>query len=302
MIFEKENCTVVDTAEESANSKWNTVCSGYYDDKYIGYMTGVRSETLPHQKIGHYLRHSLIHDATKNFYSMYGSESQVVVVGCGYDTLFWICRDENILFKKWFELDKEELINKKAKIISDNAILYSATNQNDGFCLHKIDFNFSHSILNELKQKNFDIHLPTLFIDEFSMIYFDPEKTQNILKEIGNLKNSYLISYGMTLMDDEYGTFIKEGFEYINVPLKSYQLTATEDDYYKLLLNAGFEKAAVMNCNSMLKFFIDENDRKRIVRLEHFDNPREMLHYMRHYCAALGGNQEFVSVLPEVPK
>ena len=113
MIFEKENCTVVDTAEESANSKWNTVCSGYYDDKYIGYMTGVRSETLPHQKIGHYLRHSLIHDATKNFYSMYGSESQVVVVGCGYDTLFWICRDENILFKKWFELDKEELVVSK---------------------------------------------------------------------------------------------------------------------------------------------------------------------------------------------
>mgnify|MGYP007035375591 CR=1 FL=1 len=38
MLFEKDNCTVVDTAEESANGKWNSASSGYYDDKYIIYM------------------------------------------------------------------------------------------------------------------------------------------------------------------------------------------------------------------------------------------------------------------------
>lgn len=301
MLFEKDNCTVVDTAEESANGKWNSASSGYYDDKYIIYMTGIRNKTLAHQKIGYYLRHNFIYDATKKFHLIYGFESQVVVIGCGYDTLFWICHDDNIRFQKWIELDKEELIEKKSKIISNNELLQKSVDQEGSFILKAVDFDQIKSLLTELKQVGFNEKIPTLFIDEFSMIYFEKETTQNLLKEIGNLDNSCIISYGMVLIDDEYGNFVNEGFEDLGVPLKSYVLTATEENYAQLLLESGFKCAKVMNCSFMLKNYFDEKEMKRVIHLEHIDDLKEMLYYMKHYCGALGGNEEFVSVIANLP-
>lgn len=301
MLFERDNCTVIDTAEESANGKWSSVCAGYYNDKYIIYMTGIRNKNLPHQNLGYFLRHNLVHNAILKFYSIYKCKSQVVVIGCGYDTMFWNCYDEDIRFQKWFELDKEELIAKKSKIISDNKLLQKYANQ-DSFVLMSIDFDTIKSLLVELKKNRFDEKIPTLFIDEFSMIYFETETTKNILREIGNLDNSCIISYGMTLVDDEYGSFVREGFEDIGIPLKSYILTSTENDYKQLLIDSGFECSKTMNCNSMIKYYFDEKEKKRIIHLEHFDNLKEVLYYMKHYCGAVGGNNEFVSIIPTLAK
>ncbi|OHT08636.1 Leucine carboxyl methyltransferase family protein [Tritrichomonas foetus] len=293
MLFGSDHFSVEDTALDAANGKWSSTRAGYYEDKYISSFLDLKRRLLPHQNLGYFIRNSFFRKVLHNFFSVYGFESQVVVLGCGYDTLFWLLNDENIKFKHWFDLDKENVINFKKKIISSD--LFQPL---ENYHVECIDFNNTNldfvSILSEFEQ------LPTVFIDEFSLIYCEYETTQNIIKLIASNKDWHLASYGMVQPEDEFGQLVQESFIKLKIPLKSYKFTASVQETDNVYIKAGFNSVRSLDSELMLKLFFTKTERDRFLSLEYFDDPKELFYLLRHYCAIVAGNDQFVSILPEI--
>lgn len=98
--------------------KLSAVSKGYYEDNYIQYFIPDPRRQLPPMNMGYHLRAMAIYLSAKKFYSMFGPNSQVVQLGCGYDTLFFRLRDEKIIFSKWIDLDLNHIVQRKSRVIS----------------------------------------------------------------------------------------------------------------------------------------------------------------------------------------
>ena len=292
MIFDDEMHSVEDTAFDSANGKWSSSSLGYYKDKYIGYFIDMKKKLLPHQNLGYYIRHSIYKKALIRFYEMYGKESQIVVIGCGFDTSYWLMKSENIIFQKWFDLDKERIIEHKKKIIYDvkpNIFLPA-----ENYYLHSFDFDATEDFLSKLKEFRKD--LPTLFIDEFSMIYLKKKTTKKMLSLISSLLNSSILSFGMVGGDDEFGLSVKRMFKSYGFPLKSYELTLTIMNTINLFVNNGFKHVITVNNENILKKFYEQKELQRVISLGNIDE-EELSFLFSHYSTTVAGHENFISFL-----
>ena len=290
-IFEGK-CSVEDTAVEAANVKWSAVHRGYYNDPYISKFVPNKQLKLAHQNLGSYFRVKFIHDGAVKFHDIYGDQSQVVVLGCGYDTLFWILRDKSIFFKRWYDIDKASVISKKLEVINSDDIF----NPMEGYYTNVINFEESDNFIQSLE--NFDISLPTLFIDEFSMIYMKKRSVHKMMKSIAHLKNSCFISYGMTLPNDDFGELVKDTFNIVGIPLKSYDETDTIEKSISSLLKFGFPYANAIDSDQGIRKTLDAEDKVRISHLDFFDDQNHLIYTMKHYLSRVSGCEEFVKIIP----
>lgn len=282
--------TVEDTASEVTAFKMSAISKGYYNDKYMKYFAGdiLYGSQLPHQNFGTYLRNFVMNYAVKKFYSIYGEKSQVVSLGSGFDTLFWRLRDENVIFSRYVEIDKKDVVTKKRSFIK-NEVFQSQEN----YFLEEIDLNSENSISNIEKLLIPDI--PTLFIDEFSLIYLNPEIIERLYRYIS--KESNIFSYSMTNMNDDFGKLILEGFQDLSVPLNGVNFVSSTDEFVSKMLDIGFPEADAQNAVFVAKNKVPISERQRVSRLEYFDDPREVDFILSHYAFYAAGSKEFIKDL-----
>ena len=278
------------TASDVVGFKMTAISKGYYVDNYMKYFAGdvLYGSHLPHQNFGSYLRALIIERVVTKFHSVYGSRSHIVNFGCGFDTLFWRLRDKKVVFDFWYEFDKQRVIDKKMKIINEREEFHPL----DKYSLEVLDLEEPNSI--DILKTKIDISIPTLFIDEFSLIYVSEQSVRNLFTFIGsNNKDFGLVSYTMTNLDDDFGELILEGFHDMNVPLLSTSLTKTPKDAVEMLLSLGFECADANEAISVAKKQMTIQDRQRVSRLDYFDDPREVDYILKHYLFLAGGSTEF---------
>lgn len=296
-MFTKEKCNVEDTAYEAATGKWSTSMIGYYNDEFIGDFVALRRQFLPHQNIGYFIRHLTCKRSVLKFYEIYGSNSQIVSIGSGYDTMFWLLRQEGIIFKNWYELDIEKVVKYKEEVIQKEKFKH-LTHLVGGYHLISHDFNENPHFLHNLKVNfEFDENRPTLFIDEFSMIYFDKITTEMILTDISQLSCSMMYSAGMVLNEDEFGKLLKDQMDLKCAPLKTYDLTSTIENCSQLFYKYGFQSVQSIDYEQFIKDHIHEPGFRSSFKLEYLDDPQQIFYYLRHYSIALAGTEEFTSSL-----
>jgi O-methyltransferase involved in polyketide biosynthesis len=283
--------SVEDTALGAAIGKHSAILQGYYDDPYIESFILHPSRKFPHQNLGSYLRMRMIKQGIAHFHSLYGPSSQVVVLGCGYDTMFWLTRRDGLHFQMWFDLDKPEVIRRKRLIISDNEFFAPLTN----YVLDGIDFdcieNF-HEILVEIGFQS----LPTLFVDEFSLIYVAERSFDSILGSISKIPNSEFVSFGMTMKDSEFGKSVDEGFAELGIPLKSYSRTGTPAVAIESMTNYGFRAVSVIPNDIAVNELLSNEDKERIARLECGNWTCEAEEILQHYLTVYAGSPAFISI------
>ncbi|EAY02435.1 Leucine carboxyl methyltransferase family protein [Trichomonas vaginalis G3] len=287
---EGENATVEDTASEVIAFKMSAISKGYYSDKYMKYFAGdiLYGSQLPHQNFGTFIRSYMIRYVVKSFFDKFGPKSQVVSLGSGFDTLYWRLRDENIQFSKFIEVDKQFVVAKKQKYL-ENQVFQPL----DNYILCDLDLNLEEStnVLNTLLIPD----LPTLFIDEFSLIYLQPQVIQRLLKFFAG-KGAF-ISYGMTNLGDDFGDLIKEGFNDMGIPLYGADFAQSTEEFITKALDIGFECADAQNAVFVVKHKIPIEERKRISRLEYFDDPHEVDFILSHYAFYAAGSEYFIKDL-----
>jgi [phosphatase 2A protein]-leucine-carboxy methyltransferase len=244
---------------------------GYYTDPFIKLFLLNENPQPSHLNYLYYLRTTLVWNSIISFHAKHGLNSQVVVLGCGYDTLYWRLLNANLRIGRWFDLDLPEVIARKSKIISANPIFTT-----DNYYLRFLDLrsNFGESLIGE----GFDRALPTFFFDEFSMIYIEPALVEPVLRFSASLETSYLISIGLSNMEDDFGRHWIEAFGDNNTPLKG----LSEGTWESLFEKIGF---GCLECtmfeNEVQRIGKDET--ARVAALEVQDHTEELSCFLRHY-------------------
>jgi [phosphatase 2A protein]-leucine-carboxy methyltransferase len=275
--------SVEDTAIGAAIGKHSAVDRGYYVDPYIGYFVPVPEGKLSHQNLGSHFRRLVIQTAAVHFHDLHGNASQVVVLGCGFDTLFWRLRSSGIEFSQWIDLDKPDVVSRKRSSIESNVIFAPLLN-----------YSLLAADLESFESDHVPRDMPTLFIDEFSLTYVNERSCEAIARQISSCE---FVSYAMTGMRDSFGDMVIRTFDDLGAPLKSWTRTETPEVAVETLRRAGFERVVAVSGDEGVRRLLSNEEKEQIARLDFFDNPTGLAMILGHYITIYAGSEAFVSVL-----
>ncbi|XP_067912109.1 leucine carboxyl methyltransferase 1 isoform X3 [Heterodontus francisci] len=115
-----------DTADEAVRSTCDdaTVCKrfavsmSYWKDPYIQYFTKQPNERkAPEINRGYYARVKAVNILLDAFIKKTSCNCQVINLGAGLDTTFWRLKNQNMLPKKYFEIDFPMIVMRKVHLI-----------------------------------------------------------------------------------------------------------------------------------------------------------------------------------------
>ena len=288
----RELGSVEDTAYDAANAKLSAVSRGYYKDPYIEYFVPSSQKQLPPMNLGYHVRCLAIYKAVTKFHQLHGDNMQVVILGAGYDTLFWRLRDEKITFKAWFDLDMPHVVNKKKEVLK-----CSVFQPLDNYILQVCDLSKPDEFIKVLKDNGFE-DIPTIFVDECTLIYVDPTAVDEIIKFSASLKSSAFISYGMIKPDDSFGKMMIRNFDNFGAPLKGIRKYPSVESHKQRFEQAGYKNVKSVDLVKTMHSVIPRPDYMKIMRLEMQDDPEELEFMLMHYVLALAStDSEFLTII-----
>ncbi|XP_031411643.1 leucine carboxyl methyltransferase 1-like [Meleagris gallopavo] len=102
------------TCEDASVCKRFAVSVGYWKDPYIQYFVRQAKERkAPEINRGYYARVQGVSYLLEAFLKKTECNCQIVNLGAGMDTLFWRLKDENLLPRKYFEVDFPMIVARK---------------------------------------------------------------------------------------------------------------------------------------------------------------------------------------------
>lgn len=290
----RELNSVEDTAMDAANAKASAVSQGYYEDPYIEYFVPNQVRQLPPMNLGYFARILSMRDAILKFHKVHGDSIQVVILGGGYDTLFWRLRDQGVNVQHWYDIDLPHVVEKKSYVLQ-NSIFEPL----DNYSIFECDLGKSGQLEEVLTNNGFNRDAPTVFVDECTLIYVDPDAVDDIIKFAASLKSSGFISYGMIKPDDQFGKMMIQNFNSFGAPLKGINKYPTVQSHIDRFKKAGYGKVKSGDMNVAMRSVLTPEENRRIHRLEMQDDPDELAFMLSHYVLAIAStDDEFLTLLP----
>jgi [phosphatase 2A protein]-leucine-carboxy methyltransferase len=244
--------------------------------------------------LGYFVRSLSMMGAILKFHSVHGDSIQVVVLGCGYDTLFWRLRASGVNVARWFDIDLPHVVDRKGRTVQSCDIFAPL----DNYVLTTVNLGEVGALEAALGPNGFKDDLPTVFVDECSLIYVDPGAVDAIIKFAASLKSSGFISYGMIKPDDRFGALMVQNFQAIGAPLKGIARYPTVESHRERFVAAGYAKVRAVDMNAAMRAVLTYEEQTRVRRLEIQDDPDELAFMLAHYVLAIAStDDEFLSIL-----
>ncbi|KYQ99815.1 leucine carboxyl methyltransferase [Tieghemostelium lacteum] len=298
--------SIISTNDDAASCKLSAVDKGYYIDDFVKHFVKVPIKRPPLINRGFFSRVEAIEQFIKQFFTSYSQErKQIVSLGCGFDTLYFRLKKrgdtQNLVF---FEVDYEEVVKNKIKIIKAQKELYQMIDQEwsqklSGDYSSNVKINSPYYRLGciDLKsletfeifdQLGIDYNLPTLFLSECVLIYIPTECGNNTIHWASSkFTESLFITYEQIKPSDEFGQMMLKNIEIKGCPLLSIQSFPEIKDQKKRYLDKGWNRVDVLDMRDVYNYFIDKNRIKETERLEIFDEFEEWDLIQTHYCYVL---------------
>nr|XP_020660498.1 leucine carboxyl methyltransferase 1 isoform X2 [Pogona vitticeps] len=254
------------TCDDASQCKRYAVNKGYWKDPYIEHFVRQPKERkAPEISRGYYARVQGVGRLLKAFLEKTEHNCQIINLGAGMDTLFWKLKDENLLPRKYFEVDFPTIVTRKIHNIkskpplskpitethSGESLLIDAHSLDSSrYAIIGADLRDLPKLEENLKKCNLDAQLPTLLVAECVLIYMTPEHSAHLLKWVaGMFPTAMFINY------EQKERFLLSGWE-----------TASAIDM-----------VTVYNC-------LPPEDVRRIEALEFLDEKELLEQLMQHYC------------------
>lgn len=172
----RQSFTDSDTADEAVRATCDdaTVCKrfatskGYWKDLYIQYFArSVGERKAPEISRGYYARVKGVNHLLDAFIRKTECDCQVINLGAGLDTTFWRLKEENLLPRKYFEVDFPTVVARKIHNIktkpplskpliethsTDSLLLNADSLDSDRYCIIGADLRDISSLDEKLKK------------------------------------------------------------------------------------------------------------------------------------------------------
>ncbi|KAK9760445.1 carboxy methyl transferase for protein phosphatase 2A, variant 2 [Basidiobolus ranarum] len=215
------------TNDDATISKHSAVNLGYLEDKFTKYFVKRGARRPPIINRGSYVRTRCIDSLINLFINCSTDKKQIVSLGAGSDTRYFLLKEQNINPHLYIEVDFPEVTSRKLATIYKNPELKGlldkeATLGNGGTELYSKDYlllsgdlrRFTEDLVPRLQELGFDSSLPTLFLSECVLIYLDPTYSDKIVQwATKEVLNSMFITYEQILPDDPFGQMMIRNLE-----------------------------------------------------------------------------------------
>jgi len=246
---------------------------------------------------------------------------QIVSLGGGFDTLSLRIIAENNPGLHIYEVDFEEVINKKAVAllsestcrhlllgnhgnnttpsaspgIKDNRqiltkILHDCTitngyNLGPNLTLFGSDLrNNTNDIINKLTSIGFNPSLPTLILTECVLVYIEKAVTEQLINTFASsLSNVAWDTYDMVNPTDSFGKTMCRNLRDAGFNIPGFLEYPTIESQIQRFQSNKFEKVNTMSMLAAYQRLLTSDDKMRIARIEHLDEIEEFELIMSHY-------------------
>ncbi|KAI3426176.1 hypothetical protein D9Q98_008553 [Chlorella vulgaris] len=229
---------------------------------------------------------------------------QVLVLGAGYDTTFFQLAKEGVQADKYVELDFKQVTAKKAAAIQQVPELLAciggqqavgSIDPGEGrvlterYCLLPVDLRDLEQLKAALQEAGLDPAAPTYVLSECVLVYLQPQHSQQLVRWLAeHLQCAAMAVYEQIQPDDAFGRQMLLNLESRGCALLGIEATPTLDAQQRRFTSCGWHRADAHTMQHVYSDCIDPADRRRIERLEMFDEFEEWHLIQQHYCIAVG--------------
>jgi len=139
-----------------------------------------------------------------------------------------------------------------------------------------------------LEAYQIDYSVPTLVYAECVLIYLTSQESDNIIKFFAdNFENVYFMNYEMMKLNDPFGKVMIKNFEARGCQLSGIDTYPDAEAQKNRYLSLGYTNVEVYDMLVLYDKFLDQNERKRIEKVEWLDEIEEWQLISRHYYFSL---------------
>ncbi|XP_048350462.1 leucine carboxyl methyltransferase 1 isoform X2 [Sphaerodactylus townsendi] len=288
------------TCDDASLCKRYAVSIGYWKDPYIEYFVRQPKERkAPEISRGYYARVQGVSQLLTAFLKKTECNCQIINLGAGLDTLFWKLKDENLLPKKYFEVDFPSIATRKIHHIkskpplskpimeshSGESLLIDAHSLDSSrYAIISADLRELSKLEESLKKCNMDPQLPTLLVAECVLIYMTAEHSSALLRwATSTFPTAMFINYEQVNMADRFGQIMIENLQSRQCNLVGVEVCSSLESQRARFLASGWQTARSVDMMDVYSR-LPPADVKRIEALEFLDEKELLEQLMHHYC------------------
>lgn len=253
---------------------------------------------------GYYARHTIIKTQLLNFINLHKARNvkpQVLVLGCGFDTLYFQLKKERLVDSSvhYVECDFEDVVEAKGQILEQkisDTLYKDLSSPMDGFPssgsfrLVGADLRDTGQLHSGLIQAGVIWEKPTFILAECVLVYMDTKESLRLLKWLSSMfSEASMLIYEQVNPHDPFGRQMMANLDARGCPLKG--IISSLDDHKKRMYESGWEFA---ECEYMLDMFnksIPQAEVHRINQIEMLDEQEEWNLLLRHYCITIASKR-----------
>ncbi|XP_022843560.1 tRNA wybutosine-synthesizing protein 4 isoform X2 [Olea europaea var. sylvestris] len=301
--WRSNRAAVQGTNDDASASKLSCVKKGYMKDDYVYLFVKrpVRRSPIINRAVRKLLHQFL--NCEVNTDGQGNTKKQILSLGAGFDTTYFQLQDEGKAPYLYVELDFIEVTSKKAALIETYSQLRDKVGEtasisqekgevlSEHYKLLPVDLRDLQKLDDIVTLANIDPSLPTFIIAECVLIYLDPDSSRSIVRWASKtFSTAVFFLYEQIHPDDAFGQQMIRNLENRGCALLSIYATPTLLAKEKLFLDQGWQRAVAWDMLRVYSNFIEAQEKRRIERLELFDEFEEWHMLQEHYCVAYAIN------------
>lgn len=163
------------------------------------------------------------------------------------------------------------------------------------------DLRDAKRVISSLLDAGLDVTAPTLILTECVMVYLEKKDTENLCLEFSALlSDAAWVTYDMISPHDVFGRTMLRNLTAGRFNVPGFVDFPTLESQIGRFLSTGWSEARCINMLSVYDNYISIEERRRVARLEIFDEIEEWQMLMSHYSLTIAiKGAMLLSVLPE---